>query len=270
MRERKTPLTVTLITLNEERNITRALASIRGWADDIVVIDSGSTDATCTIAESFGARVIHHPWPGFGAQKNFAQDQARQPWILNLDADEELTDELRQEIDQFLAHVEDGSENAKLVRIPRKTRYMGRWILHGGWYPNHLVRLAHREFARWSEPALHEAWIPRTGTAPATATLRNPLLHHTFADIEDQVRTNLVYSRRGYEDLKTRGTSSSILRLIFKPIGKFLETYIFKLGILDGIPGFVISINAAHSMFLRYAYFYDAGESIPPRQEKKS
>lgn len=268
MKSRKTPLSVTLITLNEERNIARALESVRGWADDILVVDSGSSDATCRIAESFGARVIHHNWPGFGAQKNFAQYQAKNPWILNLDADEELTDPLRQEIDQFLARVEEGTETAKLVRIPRKTRYMGRWILHGGWYPNHLVRLAHRDYARWSEPAVHEAWISRPGVSAATATFLNPLLHHTFKDIEDQVRTNLVYSRRGYEDLKERGKRASLLKMILKPIGKFLETYIFKLGCLDGIPGFVISVNAAHSMFLRYAYFYDPDGTPKDRQEK--
>jgi len=232
------------------------------------VVDSGSTDATCKIATSLGARVIQNAWPGFGAQKNFAQEQARHPWILNLDADEELTAPLRQEIDQFLARTADGVETAKLVRIPRKTRYMGRWILHGGWYPNHLVRLAHRDYARWSEPSVHEAWIMRPEVSTTTATFLNPILHHTFKDIEDQVRTNLIYSRRGYVDLKERGKRASLLRLILKPIGKFFETYIFKLGFLDGIAGLVISVNAAHSMFLRYAYFYDTeGSSLEPREK---
>jgi glycosyltransferase involved in cell wall biosynthesis len=219
------------------------------FADEIIVIDSGSTDKTVEVARSRGARVIVEPWRGYGAQKNFAHAQTRSDWVLNVDADEVITPELRSEI---LSEIASGRAAAGYA-VARKTFYMGRWIRHGGWYPNYVTRLARRDSASWTEPNVHE----ELRVQGELRQLENPMLHYTFSDIADQVRTNMRYARQGAMDLKTRGKSPSVLKLLVKPLGKFLETYFLKLGFLDGLPGFIISINAAHSMFLKYAYLVE-------------
>lgn len=247
------PVTVTIITLNEETNIARAIQSVK-WAEEIVVVDSGSTDRTVELARSLGARVLHNPWPGHGKQKNFAQQAASHDWVLNLDADEAVTPELAREIQAQLEEATLGGTGAKGFYFPRKTYYLGRWIKHGGWYPNHLVRLAHRGFAQWSEPAVHEELQVQ---GPVHGLLSD-LEHFTFSDIQDQILTNLRYSKLGFLELQKRGQRPSLFKLILKPIGKFAETYVLKGGFLDGLPGFIISINAAHSMFLKYAYLVEA------------
>jgi glycosyltransferase involved in cell wall biosynthesis len=243
------PLSVTIITLNERENIARAIESVK-WADEIVVIDSGSTDGTVEIAQKLGARVIHNPWPGYGKQKNFAQAAATHDWILNIDGDEMVPEETKREIQKALAEITSGKSSFKGFRFPRKNFYLGKWIAHGGWYPNYLVRLAHKKFASWSEPHVHEALEVQGDVG----TLSEPLHNYSFPSIQDQVLTNLRFSRLGSEDLRRRGKKASVFKLLFKPIGKFIETYFLKRGFLDGLPGFIISVNAAHSMFLKYAY----------------
>ncbi len=251
------PLTVTIITLNEEENILRAMQSV-SWAEEILVIDSGSTDRTIELAKSSvvsaTVRVMNNPWPGYGQQKNFAQKQASHDWVLNIDADEEISHELRQEIETQLGALgTSGSTGKPEVQgffFPRKTFYLGKWIRHGGWYPNHLIRLVNRKFAFWTEPHVHEE-LQVTGKVRG---LKNALHHFAFYSIHDQILTNLKFSRLGSEALKQIGQQPSLRRLLMKPVGKFLETYLIKGGFLDGLPGFIISINASHSMFLKYAY----------------
>ncbi len=246
-------ITVTIITLNEEKNLPRALGSVK-WADEIIVVDSGSMDRTVEIAESLGARVISNPWPGYGKQKNFAQDHARNDWVLNIDADEEVSPELRDEILASVSAAQaDGGGRVRGFFFPRKTYYLGRWIKHGGWYPNYLVRVVNRKSARWTEPAVHEE-LKVDGEVRG---LKNPLLHYTFSSIRDQILTNLNFSKLGSIELKKRGQRASVVRLLLKPIGKFFETYVLKLGCLDGLAGFIISMNAAHSMFLKYAFLIE-------------
>ena len=241
------PLSVTIITLNEELRIANAIDSVR-WADEILVVDSGSTDRTVEIAESRGAKVIRNPWPGYGQQKNFAQKNARNDWVLNIDADEVVSFELSAEIQTAIA----GSP-ALGFYFPRKTFYLGRWIKYGGWYPNHLVRLAHRSAASWTEPSVHE----ELKISGAVEGLSCPLLHYSFSSIQDQILTNLRFSKLGSQSLKESGRSAGLIQLILKPAGKFIETYLIKMGFLDGLAGFIIAINAAHSMFLKYAYLME-------------
>lgn len=247
------PVSVTIITLNEKDNITRAIESVR-WTDEIIVVDSGSTDGTIEIAKNLGARVVQNPWPGYGKQKNFAQAQAKHDWVLNIDGDEMVPEALSREIQKVLADVATGKSRCLGFRFPRKNFYLGRWISHGGWYPNYLIRLADRRHAAWSEPHVHEA-LEVNGEV---ATLTEPLHNYSFPSIQDQILTNLRFSRLGCEDLKRKGKEASVLKLLFKPIGKFIETYLLKRGFLDGLPGFIISVNAAHSMFLKYAYLCEA------------
>ncbi len=253
------PLSVTLITLNEEANLPRTLNALR-WVQDTVVIDSGSQDRTCDIAREYGARVYTRAWSGYGPQKNYAQSQARFDWVLNLDADEVVTGELEKEIRALFTapmRPEDG------YAIPRKTFFLGRWIQHGGWYPNYVTRLAHRTHASWSEPELHESLrVPGT-----VHRLKSPVVHYTFQDLMDQAETNLRYAQAGAQNLKKNGQKFSLLKLLLKPIGKFIECYWIKRGFLDGLPGFLISINAAYSIFLKYALlakFPDTVEKTHP------
>lgn len=247
------PVSVTIITLNERDNIARAIDSVR-WANEVVVIDSGSTDGTVEIAKKLGARVVHNPWPGYGQQKNFAQSQATHDWVLNIDGDEMVPEALSREIQTALADVSEDKTAYKGFRFPRKNFYLGRWIAHGGWYPNYLTRLADRRCSSWSEPHVHEALEVRG----EVRTLSEPLHNYSFPSIHDQILTNLRFSKLGSEDLKNRGRQASVLKLLYKPLGKFVETYFLKRGFLDGLPGFIISINAAHSMFLKYAYLCEA------------
>ena len=247
------PISVTIITLNEENNLQRAIQSV-AWADEVLIVDSGSKDKTVEIAKNLGARVLENPWPGYGKQKNFAQNHAKNDWILNIDADEEVPSELGAEIRNRLGQVKTGRLVAGGFYFPRKTFYLGRWIRHGGWYPNHLVRLADRRVASWTEPSVHEE-LKVNGEVLG---LSNPLHHYTFSNIQEQILTNLNFSRLGYMDLKRKGQSPSLIKLLIKPIGKFFETYFLKRGCLDGLPGFIISVNAAHSMFLKYAYLIEA------------
>ena len=243
------PLTAVIITLNEEHNIARSVRSCAEWATETLVVDSGSNDRTREIAAECGARVLQHSWEGYGQQKNWAMSQASQPWVLFVDADEEVTPALAAEITAFgeANGVAEG-QAYRGAQFPRKTWFLGRWILHGGWYPNRLVRLALREAARWTEPQVHES-LEVNGPVRA---MRADILHYTFRNVGDNVLTNVRFSRLGAAVAKRRGERGSLLRILLKPPGKFLETYIWKRGFLDGFPGFVISINAAHSNFLKY------------------
>lgn len=246
----KPPISVTIITLNEEKNLPRAIRSV-SWADEVLVVDSGSVDRTVELARELGAKVVQKGWPGYGQQKNFAQSQASHDWILNIDADEEVSPELGRLIREAVGSADrDGVHG---FYFPRKTFYLGRWIRHGGWYPNYLVRIANRKHAAWTEPSVHEELKIDGEIRP----LAEPLLHYTFSSIQDQIQTNLRYARLGSERLKETGQTPSCWKLIWKPVGKFLETYIVKRGFLDGLPGFIISVNAAHSMFLKYAYLHE-------------
>lgn len=240
------PLSALVITLNEESNLARCLKSL-SFAQEIVVVDSGSTDRTLEIAKQFGAKVVQNPWRGYGQQKNFGMSVVQNAWVLSVDADEAVSEELQREILEFLgAHGSKGSYWG--ASVPRKTWYLGRWILHGGWYPNRLVRLSHKDHSRWTEPEVHEQL---TVDGPVYF-LQSDLLHYTFRDVGEQVTTNIRFSRLGAKVAKQRGETGSLSKILVKPIGKFLETYVWKRGFLDGLPGFVISINAAHSIFMKY------------------
>jgi hypothetical protein len=243
------PLTVTIIALNEEASLPHAIESVR-WAEEILVVDSGSTDRTTSLAKELGARVLFQSWLGYGQQKNYAQSQATYPWILNLDADEVVPPELAATLQNTLTDLAKGTVQARGFCFPRKTFYLGQWIQYGGWYPNILTRMAHRDYARWTEPHVHEELVV---TGPVIC-LTPPLHHYAFSSIQDQVLTNLRFSKLGAQDLIQLGQKPSLLRLLLKPIGKFIETYVLKRGFMDGLAGFIISVNAAHSMFLKYAY----------------
>ncbi len=242
-------ITVTIIAKNEEKKIGQAIESVQ-WADEILVIDSGSTDGTVAIARQFQARVIDQSWLGYGKQKNFAQSLAKNDWVLNIDADERVPASLKHEILQAIqAHPE-----ARGFSFPRKTFYLGRWIQHGGWYPNRIVRLARRQFATWTEPELHEC-LQVDGPV---IELQEPLEHFSFDSIQYHVFKNLQFAQLAAQDLKHQQKKPSIFKLLFKPWGKFLEVYFYKMGFLDGLAGWVIAINSSYCVFLRYAFLLES------------
>lgn len=245
--QRKIPISATVITLNEEKNIERCLQSLQ-FADEIIVVDSGSHDNTIEKAEKWGARVFKQPWLGYGEQKNFAMQQAKHEWVLNIDADEEITDALRREIELLIP-----ATTAHGFEIARKTFYNDQWIRFGGWYPNYVMRLCRKGNAQWTTPKLHE----KLSVQGKTERLRSPMHHFTFGSIEDQVRTNLRYAKEGAAQLRRAHALQFKIKIIYKPFVKFLESYIFKLGFLDGWLGWIIAINSAHSMFLKYAFLME-------------
>lgn len=249
-------LSVTIITLNEEKNITRCLNSVRDIAQEIIVVDSGSTDQTLTLAQQGGATTYTQPWLGFGAQKNFAHSKATQDWVLNLDADEELSPKLREEIRQTLSRTDVELDKISGFSLPRLSYYLGRWIRHGGWYPNRLVRLSRRQKSRWTEPEVHEA----LRVEGQTEKLHADLFHYPFANMGEQIQTNIRFSSLGTRQLLKNGarpTLSNFTLMLLKPIGKFIETYLLKKGFLDGLAGFIISVHASHSIFMKYANLFD-------------
>lgn len=252
----KLPLTLMIITLNEERNIERCIRSVP-FASEILVIDSGSRDKTKEIAEKNGAKVLHHEWIGFGPQKKWGTAQARYDWILSLDADEALSSDLAEEILAKFSELDPKTG----YELPRLSMHLGRWIRHGGWYPDAQLRLYHRQFSNWPDAQIHERV-----DSPTVARLKKDLYHFVFQDLSHQVQTNNRYSSLLAEKDFASGKRFSLFRLIVKPWSKFIECYFLKLGMLDGIPGFMISVGAAYSIFLRQSKLWELGKRNGDRQ----
>jgi len=250
----KLPISLVIVTLNEEKNIERCLRSVL-WAQDIVVLDSGSQDRTCEIAKSLGARVFSEPWKGFGPQKRRAVELANQDWILSLDADEVLSIEASHELQEKFKTM----DSKKGYFFPRKSFYLGRWILHGGWYPDYQLRLFNRKQSNWDKADIHEKV-----QVQVKEKLKNPIEHYVFKDLADQVETNNRYSSLQAKQHFTKGESFSLFRLLIKPFSKFIECYFLKKGIMDGLPGLIIAVGAGYSVFIRWAKVWEL-----EREQKK-
>ena len=237
-------ITATLITLNEEKNLPRALESIE-WCDEVVVVDSGSRDTTREIAEAFGAKVFHRDWTGYADQKNFAAEAASHDWILSLDADEALSDELRDEI----LHLKADSPTVAGFRFPRRAHYLGKWIHHSGWYPDRKIRLYDRGKAKWVGDYVHESVV----TAGPVAELQADLLHYTCESFSQHLETLDRYTDLAAKEMAARGVKAGWSRMLLDPPWTFVKTYVVKLGFLDGYRGLVISYTAAFYVYLKYA-----------------
>lgn len=243
----KLPISLVIITLNEETHIEACIRSAP-FVDDVVVVDSFSTDRTVEVAANCGARVFQEKWRGFGPQKAFAAEQAKHPWVLALDADEVLSPELAQEIQEMFAQLDPEAG----YLFPRKSYHLGRWIEHGGWYPDYQLKLFNKTKSAWNSADLHEKVEVKR-----QIKMKCDLLHYVFADLSDQVKTNDRYSGLGAEQLAKAGKSFSYFKLVTKPFSKFIETYVFKRGFMDGMPGFIISVGAAYSIFLKFAKLWE-------------
>lgn len=237
-------ITATIITLNEERNIARAIESLRS-TDEILIVDSGSADRTVELAQKLGARVIEAAWPGYAAQKNWAAEQAANDWILSLDADEALSEALEAEI----WNLKKSGPRYDAYTMPRLARYLGRWILHSGWYPDRKVRLYHRARATWVGDFVHESVV----VDGRVGHLESNILHFTCDSISEHIKTMDRYTTLAAQEIAARKLPVPLTRLIAAPAWAFLKTYFLQRGFLDGLEGLTIAYMAAFYTFLKYS-----------------
>jgi glycosyltransferase involved in cell wall biosynthesis len=236
-------LSAVVITHNAASQIDPCLASV-AFAEEILVVDSGSTDGTVELARRRGARVIDHAWLGFGRQKQFAVSQAAHDWVLCLDADERVSDDLRASIVAEL-----GSPRGFVYAMPRCNRFLGRWLRHGEGYPDLNTRLFHRAHARWSDDPVHEHVL----TTQSVIRLRGDLLHESAETLERYLDKQNRYTTLQAEKMLAEGRSAGALALVFSPLARFVKFYLVRLGFLDGVAGLVhISIGCMNS-FMKYA-----------------
>jgi len=242
-------LSVCIITYNEEKNIRDCLESVQ-WADEIIVVDSYSTDQTVAICREYTDKVFQRPWPGHVEQKNFAIDQASGDWILGLDADERISAELAAEIRAVLNRQDAGADG---FFFPRHSFYLGRWINHGGWYPDSKLRLFKRGKARWGGTNPHDKVL----LSGKSAHLKGEMTHFVYENISQQLKTVDSFSSITAKGFHENHNRFRLHRLLFRPWFKFFETYVFKKGFLDGLPGFIIAVISSHYVFLKYAKLWD-------------
>ncbi|MES2691256.1 MAG: glycosyltransferase family 2 protein [Bacteroidota bacterium] len=239
-------ISAVIITFNESNNIARCIRSLSGIADEIIVSDSYSTDDTVKIAAELGAKVILHRFSGYGATKNNANDHAQYDWILSVDADEEPDEQLSQSI----ARIKKELPANTVYEFQRLNNYCGKWIKHGGWYPDKKVRLFNRTQVKWNLAEVHETLeIP---TDLKRVLLEGKLLHYSYASETQHLSKVENYSTRGAEEAKKKGKHASFIKLYLSPSFRFLRDYIFKLGFLDGYYGFSIARITAKEVYLKY------------------
>ncbi|MCL4500506.1 MAG: glycosyltransferase family 2 protein [Deltaproteobacteria bacterium] len=238
-------LSVIIIALNQENNIGPCLESVR-FADEIVVVDTGSADHTVEVAKAAGARVVATSWQGFAGTKNFALDQARGDWVFSLDTDERVPEALRDEILAVVAA--DGPVNG--YRVPRKNYFGGRWIRHLGWYPDHTLRLWRRKQGRFREREVHEE-VEVQGTV---GVLRTPLDHFTYRDLEEYATRQDLYARLAAREMFLQGRRPRPLEVWWRPFFTFLKLYFFKQGFREGALGLALAKAGSRYNFLKYHY----------------
>jgi glycosyltransferase involved in cell wall biosynthesis len=246
-------ITATIITLNEAENIRAACESV-AWADEILVVDSESTDTTRAIAAQCGARVIVNPWPGFSAQKQFAVDAASHDWIFSLDADERISTELQSSI----AALRDRSNSINLdgYRVARRAFYMGRWIRGGGWYPDYQLRLFDRRRGHWGERLIHES--VRMDEGARVGTIRGDLLHYSMRDTDHHRRMiEERYAPLGAQQMLREGKRTSVWRTAVAGPAAFLRSFVLKGGWRDGRAGLTIANFAWRHASLKYSILYE-------------
>lgn len=240
-------LSVILITKNEASNIRECLESVR-FANEWIIVDSGSTDGTVDIAREFGATVIcTDDWPGFGPQKNRALEAATGDWVLSIDADERISDALREEI---LAAISSGRHAA--YALPRLSSFCGRFIRHSGWYPDHIVRLFRRGAARFSDSLVHESLRLTQGAQGTTGRLASHIIHYSYLDDESVLRKLNQYSTLGAQQAYAAGKRGGLGKALAHALSAFLRSYVFKRGFLDGQAGVMVAISAAESTYHKY------------------
>ncbi|TGL87729.1 glycosyltransferase family 2 protein [Leptospira congkakensis] len=248
------PLSCAIITLNEEDNISRTLEAL-SFIEDIVVIDSGSTDKTVEIAKSLGARVFFRKFVNYADQKNFAIEQTKYDWVLAIDADEVVSDGLKSEITELFT---DNKLQSVGYLVPRLTYYLGKWIRFGGYYPNYQIRLFKKTAGEFSGGLVHE----RVKLIGKPIKLKNPLFHYSYKNISDHLQFIDRYSSLFAEEEFRKGKRSSVFWAFLKACFKGFYMYWIRLGILDGKQGFVLALLGFYYNFLKYLKLYEKSKSI--------
>lgn len=240
-------ISAVIITLNEEKNLDRCLRSVVSIVDEIVIVDSGSTDDTLKIAGRYNAKIIVEPFRGYVEQKNFADTQASHDWILSLDADEALSPELDTAIRQI-----KGNEKFDAYELKRLTNYCGNWIRHCGWYPDRKIRLFNRKKGKWQGEQIHELWqfhYPET----SGGQLSGDLLHYSYYTLSDHLKQiekfTEIMARRDVEN----GKKSSLIKAIASSKWKFIQSYFLQLGFLDGLAGLQVCSLSAFATYVKYS-----------------
>ncbi len=248
-------LSVVTLTMNEERNIVDCLESVR-WADQLIVVDSGSTDNTVELAKRFTADVFVRGWEGYGAARNFALSRATGDWIFWLDADERVTPELAGEIKSVLRD-DRGAPTGYLVA--RRAYFLGRWIRHSGWYPSRVTRMFRRGKGAFNESRVHEQLM----MDGSVAAFQNDLIHYTDPTLEHYFTKFNSYTSLAADDMLAAGRRFSPLDLLFRPPFLFLKMYILRLGFLDGLQGLILALLSAAYVFTKYAKLWERTRTSP-------
>ena len=237
------PLSVAIITRNAATQLERCLASV-AFAEEVIVVDSGSTDGTLELAARRGTRVVQKEWLGFGRQKQFAVDAAGHDWVLCVDADERVSPELRE-----LIVAELKAPRGFVYAMPRRNRFLGRWLKHGEGYPDWSVRLFHRKHAHWGDEPVHEGVVTRL----PILRLRGDLLHDSAETLEKYLDKQNRYTSLQAESLRAAGHRANVLHLVLSPLLRFIKFYLLRLGFLDGVPGLVHVTIGCMNSFNKYA-----------------
>ncbi len=253
------PLSVFIITLNEEQNIRPCLESV-AWADEIVVVDSGSRDRTLEICREFHCRIFEQAWLGYGAQKNFALGKCSHEWVLSLDADERLSTELQSEIQEVL----QTTRTHEGYYITRQNFFLGRWIKYGGWYPDYLVRLFKRAAGRFNERKVHEC-VQLEGSS---GRLKNPIQHYTYNNLSDYFKRMERYSTLAAQQMAEEGYKAGGIDLLTHPLATFFKMYVLKQGFRDGYYGLLLAGLYTAYTFAKYAKLRELQSSLSPPGER--
>jgi glycosyltransferase involved in cell wall biosynthesis len=254
----RAPVSACIVACDEEDRIGPCLRSL-AWCDEVLVVDSHSSDRTRELAASHGARVIERDWPGYLAQKGFAVGEARHDWVLCLDADERVSEALRAELEALR---DSGFAGAAGWRMPRLSSYLGRWIRHGSWYPDLQLRLFDRRHGRWAGRDLHE----RVRVDGAVKTLRGPLLHPPYRDFADHLSTIDRYTSTAAAAMHREGRRSRWHHLLLRPAWRFARFYLLERGFLEGWRGLLLAWMAAHYVRLKYVKLWLLERVPDPRE----
>ncbi len=245
----KNKLSVCVISFNEENNIDECLKSV-AWADEIIVVDSFSTDRTIELAKRYTSKIFIKEWKGYSEAKNFALQNTSNDWILSIDADERVTPKLKNEI---LSVINENDKRYTAYKVARRAYFLGKWIKHCGWYPGYVIRLFRKNSGSFNDRRVHE----KLNITGEIGTLKNDLLHFTDDNLLHYFNKFNKYTSLAAEDLAEKGAPFRIWHLFIKPIYTFFKMFILKLGFLDGLHGFVLSVLSSAYVFTKYAKLWE-------------
>jgi len=239
----KVNLSIILITKNEEKNIRECLDSV-SWIDEIVIVDSGSTDRTLEICREYTHQIfVNEHWKGFGYQKSMALKKVTNEWVLSIDADERVSTELKNEIELAI-----GKGNYSAYSIPRQAYFLGKAMRHGGWWPDYVVRLFKRDIGRFSDDIIHERVI----VEESIKKLKNPLIHYSYVSLDQLMRKMNIYSAAGAKKLSSQGKNSNLLIALTRGFWAFFRAFIIRGGVLDGQMGLIAAISKGEETYYKY------------------